>query len=75
MRGIGVYLCIRSSKFGQCPTFGSTYGIAVLIVSSYNINTLRRRQNGCHIANDIFKCIFFNENFTILNNSLLKYAP
>ena len=26
------------------------------------INTLRPRQNGRHFADDIFKCIFFNEN-------------
>ena len=27
-----------------------------------HINTLRPRANGCHFGNDIFKCIFFNEN-------------
>ena len=26
------------------------------------INTLRQKQNECHFADDIFKCIFFNEN-------------
>ena len=28
-------------------------------------NTLRPRQNGRHFADDIFKCIFFNENISI----------
>ena len=26
------------------------------------VNTLRLRQNGCHFSDDIFKCIFLNEN-------------
>ena len=26
------------------------------------LNTLRPRQNGCHFADDVFKCIFLNEN-------------
>ena len=39
------------------------------------INTLRPRQNGCHFADDIFKCIFFNEKFRILNKISLKYVP
>ena len=37
-------------------------------------NTLRSRQNGCQFT-DIFKCISFNENFWILNEIPLKYAP
>ena len=37
--------------------------------------TLRLRQNGHHFANDIFKCIFLNENFWILNSISLKYIP
>ena len=38
-------------------------------------NTLRPRQNGCHFTDNIFKCIFFNENFWILNEISLKYVP
>ena len=38
-------------------------------------NTLRPRQNGRHFADDIFKCIFFNENVWILNKTSLKYVP
>ena len=30
--------------------------------SSVSVNTLRPRQNGRHFADDIFKCIFVNEN-------------
>ena len=29
------------------------------------INTLRPRQNGCHFPDDIFKCIFLDENVLI----------
>ena len=29
------------------------------------INTSRPRQNGRHVADDIFKCIFLNENSLI----------
>ena len=38
-------------------------------------NTLRPRQNGCQFLDDIFKCIFLNENFKISNKISLKYFP
>ena len=30
-------------------------------------------QNGCHFADDIFRCIFVNEKFYILNKISLKF--
>ena len=39
------------------------------------INTLRVRQNGSHFPDDIFKCIFLNENVRISLNILLKFVP
>ena len=36
-------------------------------------NTLRPRQDGCR--NDIFKCIYFNENVLILIKISLKFVP
>ena len=39
------------------------------------INTLRPRKDGRHIADDIFTCIFFNENCCILIKFSLKYVP
>ena len=39
------------------------------------VNTLRTRQNGRHLANDIFKCIFFNEYVWILIKISLKFVP
>ena len=43
--------------------------------SSVNLNTLRLRQNGRHFADDIFKCIFLNENAWILIEISLKFVP
>ena len=38
------------------------------------INTLRPRQNGRHFVDDIFKCIFFNENVWIPTNISLRFV-
>ena len=38
-------------------------------------NTLRLRQNGCHFPDDIFKCIFLNENAWISLKISLKFVP
>ena len=40
-----------------------------------NISTLRPRQNGRHFANDIFKCIFLNENVWISIKISLNFVP
>ena len=40
-----------------------------------NLNTLRPRQNGRHFADDIFKCIFLNENVWIPIKISLKFVP
>ena len=39
------------------------------------MNTLRPRQNGRHFADDIFKCIFLNENAWISLKISLKFVP
>ena len=38
-------------------------------------NTLRPRQNGRHFADDIFKCIFLNENVWIPLKTSLAFVP
>ena len=38
-------------------------------------NTLRPRQNSHHFADDIFKCIFLNENASISIKISLKFDP
>ena len=40
-----------------------------------NFNTLRPRQNGRYFADDIFKCIFLNENAWISLKISLKFVP
>ena len=40
-----------------------------------HFNTLRPRQNGRHFADDIFKCIFLNENVWISIGISLKFVP
>ena len=39
------------------------------------LNTLRPRQDGHHFADDIFKCIFLNENVWIPIKISLKFVP
>ena len=51
---------------------GSPYMAATV---SYPDNSLRPRQNGRHFADDIFKCIFVNENVWILIIISLKFVP
>ena len=46
------------------------------ITSQLNfVNTLRPRQDGRHFRDDIFKCIFFNENARISLKKSLKFVP
>ena len=40
-----------------------------------SFNTLRPRQNGRHFADDMFKCIFLNENVSIPVEISLKFVP
>ena len=52
--------------------------LKVCFTSSYfttGINTLRPRQNGRHFADNIFNCIFSNENLWISINISLKFVP
>ena len=54
-----------------------TIGIGFQTEKLYSVrfNTLRPRQNGRHFADNIFKCIFLNENARILLNISLNFAP
>ena len=46
-----------------------------VILISISLNSLRPRQNGRHFPDDIFKCIFLNENVGISINISLKFVP
>ena len=43
--------------------------------TSMVIKTMTLRQNGRHFVDDIFPCIFLNENVWILKNISLKFVP
>ena len=44
-------------------------------LTCFGINTSRPRQNGRHFAEDIFKCIFLNENVWIPIKISLGFVP
>ena len=50
---------------------------SLLVLIQQTFNTLRPRQNGRHVSDDIFKCIFLNENvwisLKIWLNSVLRF--
>ena len=54
----------------------SEYGLTMMPLDNNPLfNTLRPRQNGRHFADDIFKCIFLNENVWISIKISLKFVP
>ena len=56
------WCCQAASHYlSQCwPRSVSLFGITR--AQWVNINTLRLEENGCHFADNIYKCIVFNEN-------------
>ena len=54
------------------------YGLSAArggIIQGYKLNTLRPRQNGHRFPDNIFKCIFLNENVWISIKISLKFVP
>ena len=47
----------------------------ICVTRSQWVNTMRLRQKGSHFADDIFKCIFLNENVWISIKVSLKFLP
>ena len=47
--------------------------VLIYFIEVFTLNTLRPRQDGCHFAEDIFKCILLNENVWISINFSLKF--
>ena len=66
----------------ESPNKAPVMRTAVVVAHTYKqswsphntLNTLRPRQDGRYFADDIFKCIFFNENGCILIKFSLKYV-
>ena len=53
----------------------TSMALGKLRTATVPVNKLRPRQNGCHLTDDIFKCIFLNDNVWISIKILLKFAP
>ena len=70
-------LCIYAWFFMHCRNHHSDshpdHIIMQCIVTGFN--TLRSRLNGCHFADVIFRCIFFNENVWIPIKISLNFVP
>ena len=49
--------------------------ILVVELGPDDFNTLRLRQNGRHFEDNIFECIYFNENICISIKISLKFVP
>ena len=61
-----------------CATRGTRSGSYFKCYSSQGwvrVDTLRLRQNGCHFADDTFKCIFLNKNMWISTKISVKFVP
>ena len=61
-------------KTSQCRGSDSSWLCDTAFVS-IDLNTLRPRQSGRHLADDIFKCIFMNENVWIVLKISLEFVP
>ena len=58
-----------------CTRYYCAVFLLWLYHQSFWINTLRLRQDGRHFPDDIFKCIFLNENVWISIKISLKFVP
>ena len=58
-----------------CRVLSEVWSGACLCVGQFrSFNTFVLRQNSCHFAGDIFKCIFLNENVSISIEIQLKFV-
>ena len=64
----------HDSNYGKCFHF-MTPLIALRWMLKNTFNTLRPRHKGRHFADDVFKCIFLNENVWISLKISLKFVP
>ena len=68
---VTVKICLSLVSTCMCETISPL----ALWRCSNNLNTLRPRVNGRHFADDIFKCVFVNENSWIPIKISLKFVP
>ena len=62
---------LTQSAFGTCRDHQE---FTVTAFTFHGVNTLRLRQNCCKFPDNIFKCIFLNENVWISIEISLKYV-
>ena len=82
----GVSMCCLQRQYKHSGTetilfmYDLPSGQTIIDIAKYQffhhqINTLRQRQNGRHFADDLFKCIFLNENVWIWIEISMKFVP
>ena len=72
----GVFLCHDFILFNACVApFACYFTLGKIWLPTHAFITLRLRQNGHHLQDDIFKCIFFNEDVWISSKISLKFLP
>ena len=73
--------CIQSDFIHSYSTLNVLWcALKIYITATSNdinsgLNTLRPRQNGRHFPDEIFRCIFFNENIWIAINISPSFVP
>ena len=67
----------QKNRFEKCTPLQPIiiHSITATTCAHNQFNTLRPRQNGRHFPDDIFKCIFLNENVWISIKISLKFVP
>ena len=65
-------LCL---SYLHCVGWYSPLKVRRILWRPFSINTLRQRQDDHHFSDDIFKCIFLNENISISIKISLKFVP
>ena len=53
-------------KEGCCSLYMQNHGNAAVLLPISAINSMRPEQKGRHFVDDIFRCIFFNENHSVV---------
>ena len=77
----GQHVLLSQSSFhllGSCQIQDTIQNMNISFIISktiQHVNSLRPRQNRRHFADDIFKCIFLNENVWIPIKISLKFVP
>ena len=65
----------ETPSFESCTRGRQLVSIQIETLPENMINTLRLRQDGRYLADNIFKCIFLNENVWISNKISLTFVP